>query len=94
MSNLAFSSTEENVVVVQLSPLCHHQCAALEHSTQLILPAGDKVSTAAVAEGAVKRKRDQDKEHLNRKSREIQGDLPLLAYRKATPKIAMKISSS
>lgn len=37
----------------------------------LILPAGDKVSTADVAEGSVQRERDQDKDHVNRKPMEI-----------------------
>lgn len=60
----------------------------------LILPAGDKLSTATVAEGTVQRERDQDKEHVTRKPRETQGDLSLPAYQKEAPKIAMKISSS
>lgn len=59
------------MIVIQLTPCAVINVQLWKVPTHLILPAGDKVSTADVAEGTEQRERDQDKEDDNRKPREI-----------------------
>lgn len=74
MNNLAFTCIEKKEKGGCCSaepPMKSAMCSFGKFPHTFILPAGDKVSTANVAEGTVQRERDQDKEHVNKKLRDI-----------------------
>jgi len=58
------------MLVVQLSPCAVINIQLWKVSICLVLPAGDKISTADVAEETEQREMDQDKENENKKARQ------------------------
>lgn len=71
MNNLAFSCIKKRCLLFSWAPYAVINIQFWKASIHLILPAGDKISTADVTEGTEQRERDQDKEDENRKARDI-----------------------
>lgn len=71
MNNLAFSCIKKRCLLFSWAPYTVINIQLWKVSIHLILPDGDKISTADVTEGTEQRERDQDKKDENRKAGEI-----------------------